>query len=265
VANSGDTDDGSGTTTLVPRSEQESGISFVHFALQPPYDERLVFWERRESETAASFRLLRQRLIERGDPKIILCTSATQGEGKTTLAINLALSLAELARYRVLLLEASFREAAIGEAFGFKPPHGFARQLVTHRDDPETPWVVVQIQGMPLYIMAAEPYCCPSCAAVLDEGAAFCGMCGAGVEAKQPVPIDAVAFADAIRQFRQSFHYVIVDAPAVLSSGDVNLIQDSAEALVFATRKGRSAARNLRRAIEQVAPAQVAAAVMLDE
>jgi Mrp family chromosome partitioning ATPase len=265
VANSGGTNDDTGTAALVPRPDQEAGISFVNFALQPPYDERLVFWERRESETAASFRLLRQRLIERGDPKIILCTSATQGEGKTTLAINLALSLAELARYRVLLLEASFRGAAIGEVFGFKPPHGFARQLVTHRSDPDAPWVVVQIKGMPLYIMAAEPRCCPGCASVLAEGAAFCGMCGASIENEQAVPIDAVAFADAIQRFRQSFHYVIVDAPAVLAGGDVNLIQDSAEALVFATRKGRSAARELRRAIEQVAPAQVAAAVMIEE
>jgi Mrp family chromosome partitioning ATPase len=222
-----------------------------------------VFWERRESETAASIRLLRQKLIERGDPKILLCTSANPGEGKTTLAANLALSLAELGRHRVLLLEVSFRSAAVAEVFGFKPPRGFARQLAMRQSQPD-PWVVVQIAGIPLYIMAAEPRCCPSCAAVTPEDAANCGMCGTQLEQEPAVPIDAVAFGAAIRQFRDSFHYVVIDAPSVLASGDVNLIQDSADAILFATRKGRSEARDLRRAIEQVAPAPVAAVALID-
>jgi Mrp family chromosome partitioning ATPase len=255
---------GDAATALVPRPD-DGAISFVQFAPQPPYDERLVFWERRESATASSFRLLRQRMIERGDPKIILCTSATKGEGKTTLAANLALSYAELGRYRVLLLEASFRGAALGELFGFKPPSGFANQLRTHRISPETAWIVVQLSGMPLYVMAAEPHCCQKCTAVLTEDATFCGMCGTALEIEAAPPIDAVAFASAVRQFRESFNYVVIDCPPVLSSGDVNLIQDSAEAILFATRKGRSAGRDLRRAIEQVAPAEVAAVAILDD
>ena len=66
-------------------------------------------------------------------------------------------------------------------------------------------------------------------------------------------------------RFRDTFHYIVVDAPPVLDSGDVNLIQDAADAIVFATRKGRSEARNLRRAIEQVAPAPVAAVALIDD
>ena len=255
---------GEGSTALVPRPD-DAAISFVQFAPQPPYDERLVLWERKESETAASFRLLRQRLIERGDPKIVLCTSATRGEGKTKLAANLALSLAELGKHRVLLLEAGFRDAALGEVFGFKPPRGFARQLALHRTSPGSPWVVVQIEGIPLYVMAAEPRCCPSCAAVLAEDAAFCGMCGNKSELEVLTPIDAVTFADAIAQFRKSFQYIVVDAPPVLQSGEVNLIQDSVDAIVFATRKGQSAASDLRRAIEQVAPAPVAAVALMED
>ena len=110
---------------LVPRGE-EGGIRFVQFAPQPPFDDRLIFWQKRTSDTAAAFRLLRQRLIERGDPRVVLCTSAGRREGKTTLAANLAMAYAELGRHRVLLLEASFRVAALGEVFGFLPPRGFA-------------------------------------------------------------------------------------------------------------------------------------------
>jgi Mrp family chromosome partitioning ATPase len=254
-----------GGTALVPRLPEETGISFVRFAPEPPYDERLIFWESRDRETAAAFRLLRQRLIDRGDPRVMLCTSADRGEGKTTLATNLALAFAELGKHRVLLLETSFRNAAVGEVFGFKPPAGFAGQLARHRQQPGAPWVVVQIANSPLYVMAAEPRCCPKCSAVLTEDAKFCGMCGGEADLATGSALDAVTFAKAIRQFRESFHYLVVDAPPVLVSGDVNLIQDSADAIVFATRRGRSAARSLRRAIDQVAPAPVAAVALIDD
>jgi Mrp family chromosome partitioning ATPase len=252
------------SAALVVRPLQTGAISFVNFAPQPPYDERLIFWEGRNLDTAAAFRLLRQRLIDRGDPRIVLCTSAMRGEGKTTLATNLALAFAELGKYRVLLIETSIRSAAVAEVFGFKPPGGFAGQLARHRHRRDEPWVVVQIAGSPLYVLAAEPRCCPKCAGVLAEEAKFCGMCGTEANDGAVDPIDAMTFATAIGKFRESFDYLVLDAPPVLASGDVNLIQDSADAIVFATRKGRSAARNLRRAIEQVAPAPVAAVVLME-
>ena len=265
VAGNGQSSAPEGGAALVPRPEGGSEISFVHFAPQPPFDTRLIFWESRDTESAAAFRLLRQRLIERGDPRILLCTSATPGEGKTTLATNLALAFAELGKHRVLLIETSFRNAAVGEVFGFKPPAGFAKQLAQHRLRPGDPWVVVQIANSPLYIMAAEPRCCQKCAAVLAEDAKFCGLCGTEAALDGAPAIDAVAFAAAVRKFRESFHYLVVDAPPVLTGGDVNLIQDSADAIVFATRKGMSAGSTLRRAIEQVAPAPVAAVVMIEK
>lgn len=253
--------------SLVPRPPEGEGggIAFVRFAPRPPYDDRLFLWRERDSDTSAAFRLLRQRLIDRGDPRTVLCTSATSREGKTTLAVNLALALAELGKHRVLLIEASFRATSLGEIFGFKPPKGFAGQLARHRSNPKEPWVVVQIGTTQLYVMAAEPRCCPHCAAVIADDARFCGMCGKGVEAGATANLDAVSFAAAIRRFRQAFDYLVVDAPPVLVSGDVNVIQDAADAIVFATSKGHSEARNLRRAIEQVAPAPVAAVALIEE
>ena len=253
-----------GALTLVPAGET-GAISFVKFAPRAPYDDRLAFLQERGSETAAAFRLLRQRLIERGNPRIILCTSPGRYEGKTTLAANLAMAYAELGKHRVLLLEASFRVAALGEVFGFLPPKGFANQLAVHRTRPQDPWVVVQIGGAPLYVMAAEPRACPSCSRVLAEDASFCPMCGTKVQVTASGGLDGVSFANTVNLFKQSFDYLIVDAPPVLGGGEVNLIQDAADAIVFATRRGKTEARNLRRAIEQVAPAPVAAVALIDD
>jgi polysaccharide biosynthesis transport protein len=251
------------STALVPQDE-EGGIAFVRFSPTPPFDQRLVFWQQSASDTAASFRLLRQRLIERGDPRSMLCTSAVRGEGTTTVSANLAMAFAELGKYRVLLIEASFRRAALAEVFGFKPPKGFALQLARHRAFPTEPWVVVQVGQAPLYVLAVEPRVCPHCSAVIAIEARFCGMCGKDVASTAAASLDAVTFSSAIKRFRAAFDYIVVDAPPVLASGDVNLIQDTADAIVIATRRGRSEARHLRRALNQVAPAPVAAVVLLD-
>jgi Mrp family chromosome partitioning ATPase len=90
-------------------------------------------------------------------------------------------------------------------------------------------------------------------------------MCGGEADPAGAGALDAVTFSRAIRQFRESFDYLVVDTPPVLAGGDVNLIQDSADAIVFAARRGRSAARSLRRAIEQVAPAPVVAVALIDD
>jgi Mrp family chromosome partitioning ATPase len=271
VAENGDNRGGkslvpSHSTALVPQSQDgDGGICFVRFSPKPPFDERLVLWRERDSPRAASFRLLRQRLIERGDPRTVLCTSAKAGEGKTTLASNLALAFAELGKHRVLLVEATTRAAALGELFGFKPPKGFAVQLARHRTNPNDPWVVVQIGSSPLYVMAAEPRTCPHCSASVAPDARFCGMCGKGVTANGgPNVLDAVTFSAAVARFREAFDYLVVDGPSVLAGGDVNLIQDACQAIVFATRSGESEMRSLKRAIDQVAPAQPAAVALMD-
>jgi Mrp family chromosome partitioning ATPase len=257
---------GSAALTLIPSLDGQTGISYVRFAPRPPFDDRLVFMQERGSETAAAFRLLRQRLIERNDPHIILCTSAGRHEGKSTLAANLAMAYAELGRHRVLLIEASLRVTALGEMFGFLPPKGFASQLAAHRSRPGDPWIVVQIGDAPLYVLAVEPRACPSCARVLAELASFCPMCGTNVTAVGASEgLDGVAFSATIETFRQSFDYLIIDAPPVLGSGEVNLMQDTADAIVFAARRGKTEAHELRRAIDQVAPAPVAAVALVDQ
>jgi Mrp family chromosome partitioning ATPase len=255
----------SAALTIVPGGDGQAAISFVRFAPREPYDDRLIFLKERASDTAAAFRLLRQQLIERDDPRIILCTSARPEEGASTLAANLAMAYAELGKYRVLLVEATLKMAVLGEMFGFLPPKGFALQLATHRNRPADPWIVVQIGGAPLYVLAVEPRACSSCAHVLAETASFCPMCGTKApESQRPDGLDGVSFSEMIRTFRQSFDYVLIDAPAVLGSGEVNLIQDAADVILFAARKGKTEAQDLRRAIDQVAPAPVAGVALID-
>jgi Mrp family chromosome partitioning ATPase len=249
-------------STLVP-FEQNKGLQFVEFSPQPPFDNRLVFTDQDPARLAA-FRILRHKLMDRGDARAILCTSPGPGEGKTTLAANLALAFSELGRYRVLLLEANFRPPSLGALFGFTPPEGFRRQIDRHHAVPDSPWVIIQIGPPPLYILAAEGNGCPSCGAVLPDEARFCGSCGAVLDQGSSF-LDGAGFTDALQRFKRAFDYLIIDAPSVLVGGDINLIQDAADGVVMAVRRGQSDQRSLRRAIAQVAPTPVLAVTFFEE
>ncbi|HSY39792.1 MAG TPA: hypothetical protein VLA79_09695, partial [Polyangia bacterium] len=118
------------SSPLVPRGDGIAiGVSSVRVIPRTPPDPRVVFGVKR-SAAAGAFRRLRQQLMDRGDPRTIVCSSANPGEGKTTLAANLALAYAELGKPRVLLVDGSLRAAALSRLFGFKPPIGFAAQLI---------------------------------------------------------------------------------------------------------------------------------------
>lgn len=254
------------SSPLVPReSGRTIGVAFVRFTPRTPHDPRVVVWNKRSPSGAAAFRQLRQQLIAGDDPHTILCTSANPGEGKTTLAANLALAYAEIGRARVLLIEGSLRGAALSEVFGFKPPIGFGAQLVRHRSLPDEPWVVVQVGTQPLFVMAAEPHRCPQCAAPLPEDARFCGRCGTTVGHVAADTLDAAGFVAAARRLRETFDYLVIDAPPVLARGGVHEVKDVADAVVLAALKGHSRRRDLRRTVEQLSPKTIAAVALLDE
>ena len=78
-----------------------------------------VFSENPKSEFAEAIRTIRTGVVLSGldDPhRVVLVTSSVPGEGKTTLAINLAFALGQLER--VLLIDADLRRSSIGAKLG---------------------------------------------------------------------------------------------------------------------------------------------------
>ena len=83
------------------------------------------------SEYAESFNALRTTLMlasAESPPKRILVTSSIAGEGKTTTAINLALTMAK-AEARVLLVDADLRKPSIHKIFKLRNRSGLSNYL----------------------------------------------------------------------------------------------------------------------------------------
>lgn len=232
-------------TAMVPAQgngmDQEPEVELTQHLLDPEQrpDRRLVLVNSPDSERAASFRVLRHHLLGFGRPQVIVVTSAKSGDGKTTTALNLALALAECGRAKVLLADAHLRAPQIGPALRIVPPWCFAEQLVAHRNQPLLPWSLVEIPQLWLHVAALHP------------------------QIEQTQLLDAPAFSIAMERLRLSYDHIVVDAPPVLGSADVNLMADAADAVLLAVRAGSSTVRELRTAIEQLGSQKVAGSVLL--
>lgn len=91
----------------------------------------LVIFDAPHSMLAESFRQVRSRLQHAASldtTRSLLVTSASAGDGKTTVAVNLAAGLALNGR-RILLVDANFRRPALHEAFDTSNEYGFGDVL----------------------------------------------------------------------------------------------------------------------------------------
>jgi len=217
----------------------EIGLTQHHLPDEDP-DPRLTLMLYPDSERAAAFRVLRHHLLEVGRPQCVIVSSPQPGDGKTTTALNLALALAECGRAKVLLVETNLRRPQLADVFKFVPPWCFAEQLAAHRHQPMMPWSAIEIPQLWLHVAAINPR----------------------IEKTQL--LDGPAFAIAMERLRLAgYDHIVVDAPPVLGSADVNLMADAADAVVLALRARRSTTRDLRRAIDQIGAAKVAGTVLV--
>jgi Mrp family chromosome partitioning ATPase len=217
----------------------EIGLTQHHLP-DEPNDPRLELVIDPDSERSAAFRVLRHHLLEVGRPQCVVVSSPQPGDGKTLTAINLALALAECGRAKVLLVETHVRRPQLASVFKFVPPWCFAEQLAAHRNQPMLPWSLIEIPQLWLHVAAINPR----------------------IEKTQL--LDGPAFAIAMERLRTAgYDHIVVDAPPVLGSADVNLLADATDGVVLALRAKRSTTRDLRRAVDQLGAGRIAGTVLV--
>lgn len=124
------------SSTSGGKAQVETGpwAELAELTLDPKVLERNRVVAMHPNQNAASFDLMRTNLIRalrsNGWSRVAI-TSPTQGCGKSTVALNLAFSLARMADTRVLLLDLDLRHPSLRNILGAEPKQNFAGMLAS--------------------------------------------------------------------------------------------------------------------------------------
>ncbi len=196
-------------------------------------DESLFMVHSPDSEQSAQYRLLKFRLKEAGDPRVLALTSAGYGEGQHIAAANLALALAEGRRTRVIIVEANLRKPGLPRLFGLDDGTGLSEQLRRRRRDPDGPWDVLELANGFHLLHAGKP---------AENPAAM---------------LNSEEFARLMGDLRMHYDFVVVDTPPMLDNTDMTIVQDLMDGVILVCRSGTSDRGQVRKALQRLSPHNV--------
>lgn len=184
-----------------------------------------------DSPSFEAFRILRTQVLGRleaiGGNAVAVC-GASQGEGKTLVAVNLAVSLARQVNRSALLVDLDLRNPSVHRCFGLQPTVGISDHLLG-----EAPLEACLINpGIERLVLL------PQISRVADssELLATPRMAALAQELKERYPDRIVVF----------------DCPPLLMTNDSLIIMDYADGCLLVIQEGRTRRPEVERAIELI-------------
>jgi capsular exopolysaccharide synthesis family protein len=202
-------------------------VEATEFKVTP--ESRLVVIEKPRSLAADQFRLLRLRLRELwmvDNLKTLLLTSALPGEGKTTTALNLAISLSERGKHKVILLEGDFRKPSLTKELGLQTWPALVDCL---HGEISLASAIRRVDPLDIYLI-------PSGDPVVNA----------------PDLIGSEKFSKIIDELRAIADWVIIDAPPALPIPDVVALRKKADKCLWVLRSGSTPREMVDEAIRQL-------------
>lgn len=193
-----------------------AAIGFDDIADEKP----LVTQIGRYAARTEAFRTLRtnlQFLRPDAHPQVIVFTSALPGEGKTTSAINLALSLAQ-AGAKTLLIEADLRRPKIPTYLEMSPKALGLSELLSRQEKMTAPSIKKIVQ----------PY----------ENTGLHVLLAGKVPPNPSELLGSHAFEDLIVVLRKQFEYIIIDCSPLLPVTDAAIVAAKADGAILVVHAG---------------------------
>ena len=193
------------------------------------------------STVAEAYRSLRTNVeflsLEK-NVKTLCVTSASLMEGKTTTAINLAITIAQMGK-RTLLVEADLRKPFLHHAFGIPRDPGLTEVIVGNKDWRECLRTATDLMLGPLGVekLMTMP----------NVDKLF--LLSSGTPPPNPSEfLNSQRMQDLIAQFREQFDFVIFDCPPILPVTDAAILASKTDGTLMVYRVGKIARSALKRA-----------------
>jgi len=179
-------------------------------------DSSIVTLHKNRSSLSEAFRGIRTAVFfgcQQGNIKVIQVTSPVPGDGKSTVAANMAVSIAQSGR-RVCLIDCDFRRPRVAKIFGLKEDVG-----------------LVQVIGGKVELQEAIQQ-----TSVENLFSVTCGR-----RPGNPAELlSSERFADAITSLKEQFDFVIVDTPPILVVSDPANVAGLVDAVILTIRLRRN-------------------------
>lgn len=182
------------------------------------------------TETIHLLRVLLERQHEKKGSQVFLISSYGENEGKSTIAANLALSLAQKHR-RVLLLDADLRKPAQSLIFEqpVDPRRNVSRFLNFGFTEEQLDEATVRIEGTQLKLMPAK-----------------------AIPRKRVESFSADAFKPLLEALRRKYSYIIIDTPPMGLFVDAEVLGDLADISLLVVRQDTMPAIVINDAIDSL-------------
>jgi capsular exopolysaccharide synthesis family protein len=197
-------------------------------------ESRVIVSSDPRSPGSERFRLIRMALRNAAGgklPKVLLITSPLPKDGKTTVALNLAASLSEAGKYRILLLEADLHRPAVLATLGLDWNRGLSEVLQAG----EAPAAVIRrIEPLDFYLMPA------------------------GHSSHNPSELfQAEGFSRLLQDLKAHFDSILLDCPPAFPLADVVALKAHADGVLLVARAGATPRETVRETIQLFKPEQV--------
>ncbi|MBS1808838.1 MAG: polysaccharide biosynthesis tyrosine autokinase [Acidobacteria bacterium] len=181
-----------------------------------------------QSTVAEAYRALRTSVLLSSaghPPKTILVTSGRPGEGKTTTAVNTAISLAQLGA-SVLIIDCDLRRPKVHKVFGISHVHGLSTYLSRDAE------LNALIHALPIPNLSLLP-CGPT----------------------PPNPAELISsekMREMLSLLTEQFDHIIIDSPPLINVTDPVILSTMVDGVIMVVQAGRSTRDVVRRASQEL-------------
>lgn len=204
-------------------------------------DDKLVSFFAPSSLVTEQFRRLRTHIIKPGmtnSPKTIMIASAMSGEGKSLIAINLAIIIAVELHSHALLVDCDLRNPSISRWFGMSEQKGLSNYLIGQAEIPDL-LIKTSVDKLTL-------------------------MCGGTIQDNPVELIGSEKMKTLIQDLKSRYddRYIILDSSPLLATTEPTVLNEMADAILLVVKSGDTPRETVQQALKLVDKSKVMGVIL---